>query len=476
MKCLRDDTSQCRRTRAFAHLTIGVLLWAFSFVVFVASPVVYLADSRYAMLTSEGLIRNHTPDLSFFKIPNFDADLPFNTIRGHHAYQLQRTNGRLLYGFPHGTSFLSIPFVALMDGVGVSASNRDGSYSLRGESIIERLLAALLMATLVAISFRVALIRLGPAWSVVLALGTAFGTQIWSTASRKMWSHTWEIALGGMVVHLLLSNAERDTSLRPIWLSTLLAWMYFVRPTGAVAVIAVSLYVLIRRRADFAWFAATGLVWLAAFIAYNIHIFGTVVPFYYTAQAWNAANLPVHLYWIAFSPSRGLFVFCPIFAVLLFLAARYWRMICQHALALVAVSVVIGVAITCAANQNWTGGWCYGPRYMTDAVPWFVLLATLAFSAMPAELRRLRNPQIAAAAVALFASIAINGVGGLSWTSTDWNRANSESSAALEWSRAQFLAPVQAWMSVAAKPYPARAHPEAIPHYHHVLVLSPTSK
>src|ERR1039457_7383959 len=115
-------SSSAARTRAWprddpitapARLFLQAAMWALMFTIFFASPVLQINDSKYAMLTAESIIHNHTPDLSSYSIKHYDADLPFNAIRGTHPYQLARTNGRLLYGFGHGTSILSIPFVAM---------------------------------------------------------------------------------------------------------------------------------------------------------------------------------------------------------------------------------------------------------------------------------------------------------------------------------------------------------------------------
>jgi len=43
-------------------------------------------------------------------------------------------------------------------------------------------------------------------WSIVLALGSALGTQVWSTASRVMWSDTWAIVLTAVIIFLLLAS------------------------------------------------------------------------------------------------------------------------------------------------------------------------------------------------------------------------------------------------------------------------------
>src|ERR1022692_1686985 len=117
-------------------------MWLFAFAIFFASPVLQMSDSKYSMLTAESIVHNHTPDLSRYTIKNYDADLPFNEIRGKHPYQLERIRGRLLYGFPHGTSILSIPFIALMDLFQVSPATSDGQFDLKGEVITQKLLAA----------------------------------------------------------------------------------------------------------------------------------------------------------------------------------------------------------------------------------------------------------------------------------------------------------------------------------------------
>jgi hypothetical protein len=89
---------------------------------------------------------------------------------------------------------LSAPYVALMNASGVSAANPDQTFNEKGEETIQRSLAALLMA-LLAVVFKTSRMLLPVGWSAVVALGGAFGTQIWSTASRGVWSQTWEALL-----------------------------------------------------------------------------------------------------------------------------------------------------------------------------------------------------------------------------------------------------------------------------------------
>jgi len=412
------------------------------FVIYAKSPVLQMNDSQYSMLTAASLIGNGTPDLSYYAIPDYKADLPFATVRAHHAYQLARTNGRLLYGFGHGSSFLSIPFVALMSLAGVSPATRDRRFDPGGELMMQQLLAAILSASMVTVFFGTAAMVLSARWSAVVAIGAGLGTQVWSTASRGMWAHTWEMMLGSCVVYLLLASEVRRASVRPILLASVLSWMFFVRPPGAIAVICVSGYVIVSRPSEWVSFAVAGLAWLSAFIAYSLRIFGTVIPYYYLSNDPHSLGLHVGmgLYGTLISPSRGFLVFCPIIAWVLFVIVRFRRSLRSRALVITGLCISAGILMACAIHPEWWGGACYGPRLAADAVPWFVLLAIMGLAAIPPQRRGIRSPMIAVGALLLMVSVAMNANGALSHQAMSWNFTAPSPAIMLDWSRPQFLA------------------------------------
>ena len=432
----QDSTTLSSRNLVILQAAI----WVSAFLIFFASPVLQMNDSQYSMLTAESILHHHTPDLHGYTIPHYDADLPFNEIRGAHAYQLVRMNGKLLYGFPHGSSWLSLPFVAVMDLAGISPATKDHRYNLEGEVIIQKMLAALLMASLLVIIFRSALLLLDWRWSAAIATGAGFGTQIWSTASRGLWSHSWEIVLSAMVVYLLLSAGSRGTSIRPITLATLLSWMFFVRPTAAGPILCVSAYLLIFYSGDFFSYAATGTLWLFGFIAYSFRIFGTALPFYYQPSRNHLDSLVLGLFGNLFSPSRGIFIFCPVLAIVFYLVIKNWRTLAHRRLAIVSLIAIAAITFSAASFPVWWGGNCYGPRFLTDAVPWLVLLAILAVASIPPLQRNLRNPIIGAGALLLLVSVVINAHGAFSFETIRWNDKRPLPGVMLDWSRPQFLA------------------------------------
>jgi hypothetical protein len=223
----------------------------------------------------------------------------------------------------------------------------------------------------------------------------------------------------------------------------LLSWMYFVRPTGAIPVLFVGAYVLLYRGGEIVCLTVVGIGWLLAFIGYTLKVFGTIIPFYYGSQIWDLHTVPLGVYGDLLSPSRGLLIFSPTFAVVSYWLIRYRRELRYMRLLVLSLLVFAALLLSVTAHMDWWGGACYGPRYLTDALPWLVLLATLAIAAIPPPHRTLRNPSIAVAAFALALSIALNGLGALSWATERWNYTGPYPAAMLDWSRPQFLAP---WM------------------------------
>src|SRR5882762_8188331 len=262
-----------------------IFLFLISLTIFLVSPVVQVSDSRYTALLSECLLYHHTPALDVYSVPKPRDPGWGSSPQDVNAYELENgRGGSTTYYFPHGSSILSIPLVAILNAIGVSAATPEGRFSLRGEIVIERVVASILMAVLTCVFFHSASLMLPVTWSFIVALGAALGSQIWSTASRGLWGHTWLVLLVGLVVDSLLTSENRRTRLHPIWLGTILAWGYFVRPTAAPAIAATTIYVWLVHRDCFFAYAATGAAWAAAFTGYWLWSFGTWLPSYYSAS------------------------------------------------------------------------------------------------------------------------------------------------------------------------------------------------
>jgi hypothetical protein len=421
-------------------IRLHIVLFLISLTAFLSAPVVQISDSRYTGLLSQCLLYHRSALLDeYYKVP---APWPWTHLDTNNPevasqYQLIYARGHVTYLFPHGSSILSMPMVAVMNAAGVSAATPDGHLDLAGEIRIERVIASVLMAGLTCVFFAMAAMMLPLAWSVVVALGASMGSQILSTASRGLWSHTWEVFLYGLIAYSLLSADHRGARIRPIWLGTLVAWIYCVRPTGAVAIVAVSIYVWWVHREDLIAYAAALAGWLTAFLGYLWWVFGTITPPYYATSRLQFQNLALALASNLIGSGRGLLIFVPATIFVLYLAVRYGKRLAYKPLAVLAFAEIIGLEfIMCA---NFSAGYCYGPRYFTDAIPWFVLLAVLGLDAMRgAHAGSRHRMEIAAAIFLLAVSVAINARGAWSFDGMSWNP--PEQHGIFDWRYPQFMA------------------------------------
>ena len=347
---------------------LGIAIFAFTLFVFMISRVHQVTDSSYSMMLSQSLLDHGSFALDHYALPP--------------AYQLETVNGHTYYRFPPGTPVLSAPFVWVLNRLGVSAVNEDGTYNPRGEVMIEAGLAALLMAGLAVIFFFTSSLILPPGWSAVVALGGALGTQVYSTASRALWSDTWGILLLGVVIFLLLAHETGKRRISPVLLASLLSWMYFIRPTFAVPILAISVYIFLFHRTLFLRYAITGAVWLVGFVAYSWFHYGQVLPNYYRAD-----RLLFNVFWTALagnliSPARGLLVYVPALIFVGYLLVRFRKFLSHKTLVWLSLTIIVLHLIAVSGFPHWWGGHSFGPRFTTGLVPWLVLLAILGIRAM----------------------------------------------------------------------------------------------
>lgn len=352
-------------------------IFCVAFSLFWHAPMTSVGDSKYTLLLTQSLLSRGSFLLDGYGLPYHPLPTTAGYTQDGNDYQIEIFNGHLYDYFPPGSAILSAPFVVIADGLGFSTVGPDHRYDLDHEIVVQRAIAALLMAGLAVTFYLTGRLFLPVGWSALIALGGVLGTQVWSTASRGLWTHTWGIALLGVVLYLLAAQETGRRKLNPWLLATLLSWTYFVRPTNSLFIIGITIYLLLYYRALFLAYAVTGAAWFAAFIIYSWTHFGRLLPNYY-----QGARLHVATFWEALtgnlvSPSRGVLLYVPLSLFVLYLVVRYWRWQPHRRLVFLTAGVSACHLLAVSCFIPWYAGECYGPRYMTELVPWFVLLAVL---------------------------------------------------------------------------------------------------
>jgi hypothetical protein len=426
-----------------------LVLFACVVTVYLAAPVVQMLDSKYTLVVSQNLIERQT-----FKLDHYFSGVDdFNTIKLPHGMVV--ANSHVYYFFPDGPSLLSVPYVAFMRQFGIQPVDQGLHWNPDVEARMQRGLAALLTAGIVTAIYGMARYYLTSWISWIVALTFAFGTSLLSSASRGVWSLTWGTFLLSLALWLLV-RAERTGRLSPVLLATVLSWAYFSKPTFSTSILAVTVYMLLHHRDRLLQYVLTGTCWGLAFLGYSFYNFGKPLPIYYSLPLFaGESGFWEGLAGALLSPSRGLFVYSPFLVLVLWLLVRHCKIIASPRLAALSGVVFIFHAVVIGASPNWWGGHCYGPRLMTDALPWLALLAILALEArqrvnvssagsITAQGSLRQNVMFAALMLPLIAfSLFVNYRGAFSHEVHNWNTQpdyiNYNSPRMWDWCDAQFL-------------------------------------
>ena len=116
---------------------------------------------------------------------------------------------------------------------------------------------------------------------ITAAIVVAFGTSAWSVLSRAMWSQATSTLLIAVVLYevVCLDQAARDD--RRAWsvaLGATTAAAYTARPTNAVCVVAVGVWLLVQHRRQLVPYMLSGLVVGIGWIAVNLRRGARRVP------------------------------------------------------------------------------------------------------------------------------------------------------------------------------------------------------
>ncbi|HEV8139038.1 MAG TPA: hypothetical protein VGP81_04660 [Pyrinomonadaceae bacterium] len=431
---------------------IGIGIFAITLLVFLLTPTYIFSDSKFTFVLSESLLKHRSFALDDFALPHLEPRHYYNYTQNGSILQLEWVDGHLYYYPPPGGSILSIPYVALMDLFGVSSMNPDGTYNPEAEQRLQAIFGSFLMAVVVVVFYFTSRLLLPISWSGVLSLGSAFGTQVWSTMSRAVYADTWGVVLLAVTIWLLLAVHLGRIRLWPILLATLLAWTYFVRPTNSIPVLAVAIYLLIYYRRAFVKFSVTGLAWLVLFVAYSWWHFHKMLPNYYLASRLTFERFSEALPGTLISPARGLFVYVPVILFVGYLLGRYRRHVGFHGLLFLALSIFAAHWLAVSAFPHWWGGMGYGPRLMSGIVPWIVLLGIFSVQAMLRAREHLVNQsrtlgklELTGGVALLVFSIFTNGVGATTASVVFWHEKpeslEKRPSRLWDWRYPQFMAP-----------------------------------
>ncbi len=411
-------------------------LWLF-LIVFIGhfgSKNITSFDSKYSIHLTISIINEGDTDLDEYSIL-FEAN----------DYRIERIGNHTFSIYPIGSSLIALPIVWTID-IGLQAL-----FPLDIEKMaidgwfmghIEEFIASIIVALTTAVLYKVSILMVNNvSISVLVAMIFAFGTSAWSTASRGLWQHGPSMLMLAITLYLLKSAEQRSRVV--IYAALPLSFSFWIRPTNAIPILLISLYVLLRYRNRFVHYLIIATPAILAFVIYDYAIYGNIFSQYYYPA--NLATVSAPYYYVLaanlISPNRGLFVFTPImlFGVIGFLTSKKdllgWLLVTTIALHWLAIS----------SWRHWWGGWQFGPRFFTDILPlmfYFVILSVHWLYGLKGQKRVFVFLLFFTFALA---SIFIHYRGANSWSTILWNESpaqiDSMPSRVWDWSDIQFLRP-----------------------------------
>ena len=450
-KAARQTQHHAQSTRATWQWALGLLLFCFALYQ-LNGDYLYGSDQYGNMILAMNLLENHSFIIAPQTIPDqFEWVLttpgePDQTYRfkewnayAQHLYEVGRltpTNhyhyfvntvydGYYANTFGIGAALMVLPVYALINLFTDITSNY--WWLWYGTKFTVSLLSAA-TATLIFLTLRDSLrdANASPWLAVLPALAFALGSCAWSMSSQSLWQHApfdfW-LALGAYF--FLGRHREHLGGALAVGVAAGMATL--CRPTGVLFVVVLGVYYLIFSRRQFALFALGGLPFAAAFFWYNQYYFGGALI---TAQQVVAGERQDDLWgtplWrgvagLLISPSRGLFIFSPVFLFGVVGAYLAWKELPRYR-AYVALQVVATLMLlTTAVHHNWTGGWSFGPRTMVDVS---LLLALLM---LPVMQKTFAKPLLCAAFIALLGySAAVQFIGVSTFNYWSWNNRDKQ--------------------------------------------------
>ena len=319
-------------------------------------------DTRWYIPTAMSIIKEGDTDLDEYR----------GIISGKH-YAIQSVDGHLYNLFPVGPALVAVPFVYVVDQLSTNVLLFDLQAHMKKSSPagVEMFVASCLTSLTAVLVYLIGRLFLDKKRSLILVFLFACCTSSWSEASRALWQHGPSMLMLSASLYLLLLARDKPRLVQ--WVAVPLFFSYLVRPTNAISIVAISLYVLARYRRYMLTYGLFASVTMACFLVHNYRIYGNILPPYYSGgRVGLHGGFVQALAGNLISPSRGLIVFTPVFLFSVYGMCLRIRARDREMLDYVLPGIIVVHWLSISSFGHWWGGHSFGPRFFSDIIPYFV--------------------------------------------------------------------------------------------------------
>ncbi|MCU0432403.1 MAG: hypothetical protein MUC87_02985 [Bacteroidia bacterium] len=351
-----------------ARILTSLLLF---FTIWCAKVNYTFSDSQLTLLTSQAIAQHGSINLYRYKV----SSTPEQFSNGIWKFTNRQRPETIYYSYPLGAAFLSVPVVAAANVFGLDMS------IAAHDAWMQCLLAALSAVCIFLLTHRLLKLLTGEIIAFAVAVVFAFGTSYMSSVGTALWSFNYELIAVLLLLHLIAkAELNRDRLASPVLLATLVFLAWLCRPSAISVAALTSVWVFWRQRKTVYLYAGVLIAWFLVFVLISQSTFELFLPPYYNPFFWTHYSFPdssisMRLSAMLWSPARGLFVFTP---VLLFaFGGMFSATVRRNRFYLAALGWFVLQLVLAATQRNWWGGWCFGPRLLTDSLPPLAIMLTI---------------------------------------------------------------------------------------------------
>jgi hypothetical protein len=342
----------------------------FPMLVFGIAFAGYLITPRSSQVYSDSRWSIHLA-LSIIREGNLNLD-EYNRLITPDDYAIQTLQGHKYSFYPIGAPLLALPFVFVYNLI------NPNTFALIGRihPVAQEIIASFITALTAVFMYLIARRSLTVKQSLLVAFIFVFCTSAWSTASRALWQHGPTMLCLSLALYLVLLSRDRPHLIQ--FVSLPLAYSYVIRPLNAVSIIFFSGFVLLYYRKYFIKFVLWSIVIALPFFVINFATFHAFLQPQIYAQTPGVFSIPSieRLLGPFISPSRGLFIFSPIFLFSffgLYLKLKDFRKnYPQNMLDIALAAIFVVHCLLVSSWWMWWGGYSIGPRMLLDMVPYLI--------------------------------------------------------------------------------------------------------
>ncbi len=237
--------------------------------------------------------------------------------------------------------------------------------------------------------------------TLVLTTLYFFATPVISTGAVDLWQHTTLLPIFAFVIFVLHKKLyTKNRYLLPSY--GLLYYSFLVRPLAAIPIFFLALYLFIKDRKAFLKTVPIGALILILSSWYSLSVYGTfLMPYYHYALGTDFPTFLEAFFGNLFSPARGILIHSP-FLIFGILGIIYLFKHKNRILPLTIIAITLIHLITISRQTQWWAGVCFGPRFFTELMPFFILLIFYGYK----YLKELKNKAFKTTLIAIFIVLA----------------------------------------------------------------------